>query len=99
MTDGVQRVVGIEYQPITALRNLFPAGLKVGGQFFLAISFSFLEWGLYHFFCGYICKMPFHLWTISQLVADRLIVPQRGRYQMHLPSGLDLVVYSCWGRL
>lgn len=29
MTDGVQRVIGIEYQPITALRNLFPAGFKI----------------------------------------------------------------------
>ena len=32
MTDGVQRVVGIEYQPIPALHNLFPAGIKVCGQ-------------------------------------------------------------------
>jgi len=32
MTDGVQRVIGIEYQPIAALRNLFPAGFKVGGH-------------------------------------------------------------------
>ncbi|KAG0618744.1 hypothetical protein M758_4G089000 [Ceratodon purpureus] len=29
MTDGVQRVVGIEYQPIPALHNLFPAGIKI----------------------------------------------------------------------
>lgn len=29
MTDGVQRVIGIEYQPIAALHNLFPAGLKI----------------------------------------------------------------------
>jgi hypothetical protein len=32
MTDGVQRVVGIECQPIPALRNLFPAGMKVCGR-------------------------------------------------------------------
>ena len=33
MTDGVQRVVGIEYQPIPALQNLFPAGIKVRAFF------------------------------------------------------------------
>jgi len=31
-----------------------------------------------------------------ELVGDRLIVPQRERYQILLPSDLDLVV---WGRL
>ena len=29
LTDGVQRVVGIEYRPIPMLRCLSPAGLKV----------------------------------------------------------------------
>lgn len=43
MTDGVQRVFGIEYRPIAALQNLFPAGIKVGGPSFLAIFLIMLE--------------------------------------------------------
>jgi hypothetical protein len=51
MTDGVQRVVGIEYQPIPALRNLFPAGMKVCGQSILSTRICLS--GLCYFVCGW----------------------------------------------
>ena len=45
MTDGVQRVYGMEYRPIKDLKVLAPAGFKV--LFFFLMIYGLLNWSIF----------------------------------------------------
>lgn len=59
MTDGVQRVFGMEYRPIKDLEALAPAGMKVIFLYFLAVAqlvFLLAKWTS-HFMQIAICNV------------------------------------------
>ena len=43
LTDGIQRVFGMEYRPIRDLDVVSPAGLKVNFEFYVVLNWFFMH--------------------------------------------------------